>query len=340
MNDLKKCLGYLYSAARKRLIHLNLQILYQCNFRCAICDFWKESYQTMPVLSAANVEVIAGKLRRIGPMVVSIGGGEPLLHPELPDIIRILKRDHFPVMICNGWFITPETAAELFRAGLYEVSVSLDYATAGRHDEMRNAPGAFDRACSALKALMMNRTSANQRVHLIAVVMEDNLDEIEPLILKARELGVSTLVTMYSHGRGAKPSRTGHKEVSARLLELKQKYPDFVALRSYLARFSEASAGEIRPCYAGRNLFNIDCQGNVSRCIDRIEAVAGNMLTDDPETIVASLLNQHGSNDCGACWTSCRGNFETMLYGPNRLANLRDCYAMIKRVPLPKGVPC
>jgi MoaA/NifB/PqqE/SkfB family radical SAM enzyme len=338
MDKWGKILNFSYSFSRKRLVHLNLQILYQCNFQCKICDFWGEPYKSMPMLSAADVRTIVEKLRSIGPMIVSIGGGEPLLHPDLLDIIRILKQHHFPVMICNGWYITPELARELFRAGLYEISVSLDYASPEKHDALRGMPGAFERACYALTTLMECRVSPDQRVHMIAVVMDDNLDQIESLIQLARKLGVTFLVTLYSHGRGSKSPRPAQRNVSADLLELKRKYPDFVALRGYLARFSAASnAGTgVMPCYAGKNLFNIDSSGNVSRCIDRMDDVAGNMLTDDPTAIARELLKQQKRNDCGDCWTSCRGNFETLMYGPDRFLNMLDGYRMLKSIPLKK----
>lgn len=336
MGDLTKRLKFFSSFARKRLVHLNLQLLYQCNFRCTICDFWKSPYQDRPMLSAADVRTMAAKLRQIGPMIVSIGGGEPLLHPELPEIIRILARDHFPVMICNGWYITPARAKELFSAGLHEISISLDFASADQHDRLRGTPGAFDQACAALTTLMASRVSPEQRVHMISVVMEENLDQIEALILLAKKLGVTYLVTLYSHGRGSKdPLAAGRPDFSARLLELKRKYPDFVALRGYLARFTEASSGDgVLPCYAGKNLFNIDCQGNVTRCIDRIDDPVGNILTDDPAILVKALERKQQSEVCGDCWTSCRGNFETLMYGSGRIMNLVDGYRMLKGVPL------
>jgi MoaA/NifB/PqqE/SkfB family radical SAM enzyme len=288
------------------------------------------------MLSAADVRVIEQKLRTIGPMIVSIGGGEPLLHPELLDIIRILKQNNFPVMICNGWYITPELARELFRAGLYEISVSLDFSSPEKHDGLRGVPGAFDQACNALTTLMNCRVSPQQRVHMIAVVMDDNIDQIESLIQLAQKLGVTFLVTLYSHGRGAKAPKPATENVSEILLGLKKKYPNFVALRGYLDRFSGASNADtgVMPCYAGRNLFNIDCQGNVSRCIDRMEDSAGNMLTEDPDAITGKLLKQQRNNDCSDCWTSCRGNFETMMYGPDRFLNILDGYRMLKSIPL------
>lgn len=334
MHDLSKRLKYLYSFMRKRLVHLNLQILYQCNFRCTICDFWKEPYRNLPKMSAADAWIISEKLRAIGPQIVSIGGGEPLLHPELPEIVRALAKNHFPVMICNGWFVTPERARELFEAGLYEISISLDYANPEKHDKQRGTAGAFAHAVQALETLFKNRAYPHQRVHMISVIMEDNLDEIEPLARLAQQMGITYLVTLYSHARGTKSSRVPREDVSSYLLALRRKYSNFASLRGYLSRFTEATNKGIIPCYAGKNLFNIDCQGNVTRCIDRLDHVAGNILSDDLCSIEQTLHRQNQGNDCGDCWTSCRGNIETLMYGQNLFANLYDSHQVTKSVRL------
>ena len=334
MHDAGKRLRYLYSFARKRLVHLNLQILYQCNFRCSICDFWKEPYKSMAPMSVPGARTIAEKLRTAGPLIVTIGGGEPLLHPDLTEIVRAFAKNNFPVMICNGWYMTPDRARELFKAGLYEVSISLDYADPGKHDRQRGMPGAFDRALAGLEMLHKSRVHPHQRVHMISVIMDDNLDEIEPLVKLAQKIGITYLVTLYSHGRGSKSSRIPGPDVSARLLELRKKYSNFVGVRGYLSRFTQAAGEGVTPCSAGKNLFNIDCQGNVTRCIDRLDAVAGNIVTGDFSAIERKLGEQYRSNDCGACWTSCRGNIETLMYGPQRLASLMDSYQVTKNVPL------
>lgn len=334
MHDLGKRLRYTYSFIRKRLVHLNLQILYQCNFRCSICDFWKEPYKSMPQLSAANAEIIAEKLKAAGPLIVTIGGGEPLLHQELTEIVRAFSTNNFPVMICNGWFLTPDRARELLEAGLYEVSISVDYADPEKHDQQRGMPGSFERALAGLDMLHRNRVHPSQRVHMISVIMDDNLMEIEPLIQLAQKIGITYLVTLYSHSRGTKAVRASRADISAHLLTLRKKYPNFVGVRGYLSRFTEAMNGGVNPCYAGKNLFNIDCQGNVTRCIDRLDRVAGNILTSDFRTIKRELRKQHDSNDCAACWTSCRGNIETLMYGSQRLVNLWDSHQVTKNVPL------
>lgn len=336
MHDLGKKLKYIYSFALKRFVHVNLQILYQCNFRCSICDFWKEPYASMPMISASDARLISEKLKTIGPQIVSIGGGEPLLHPELSEIIRALAKHHFTVMICNGWYITDAQARNLFRAGLYEISISLDFANPEKHDRQRGTPGAFERAVRALEVLHNNRVHPHQRVHMISVVMDDNLDEIEHLLQLAQKMGITYLVTLYSHARGAKSLRNPQRDVSAHLLGLRKKYAHFVGLRGYLSRFTEATnnGGKVLPCYAGKNLFNIDCQGNVTRCIDRLDDVAGNILTDDITLIKGKLHKQYKTSPCGDCWTSCRGNIESLMYGPNRFMNLFDSYLVTKDVQL------
>ncbi len=67
LHDIPKRLHYLYGFLQKRLIHLNLQILYTCNFHCKICDFWKEPSRDLPRLSAAQIRIIGAKLTRLGP---------------------------------------------------------------------------------------------------------------------------------------------------------------------------------------------------------------------------------------------------------------------------------
>jgi MoaA/NifB/PqqE/SkfB family radical SAM enzyme len=337
--DTLKKLNYAQSFLRKQMIHLNLQLLYSCNFQCKICDFWKDDYYVKaPKLSVEQMEIIFKKLKKISPLVVSIGGGEPLLHPDLVEITKIIARDNFPVMICNGWFVTPQNAKELFKAGMWEVSISVDYANPEKHDAQRGKIGAFEHAINALQVLNENRVYPEQRVHMISVIMDDNLEEIESLIKLSKEIGVTYLITFYSNYRGKKESLASSKEISRRLLELKKKYPDvFLALPGFIERFSEHQDNPkgIVPCYAGRNLFNIDSQGEVTRCIDRLDNSAGNILRADLDEILKKLKTQASSNDCGACWTSCRGSIESMMYGKNKLKNYIAYHKMTKGVAIP-----
>lgn len=332
----KKGIRYFYSVLRKQLIHLNLQLLYTCNYKCRICDFWKEEYKNAPQLSLEQIEAIAEKIKPLGPQIISIGGGEPLMHKDIVGITRTLAKDNFPVMICNGWFVTPEISRDLFDAGMYEVSISVDYSDAEKHDRQRGKKGSYDRAVKALETLQRNRTRPWQRVHMISVVMEDNIDQIEDLILLAKDIGVTYLVTLYSDGRGKKHRQFNDVDLSARLMNLKNKYKDFLALPGYLSKFTESvrNISGISPCYAGKNLYNIDSSGNVTLCIDRLDDPVGNIFENDIRSIRSALLDKHKKNTCGECWTSCRGAIEALMYDNDKIANWKAMYRSVKNIPI------
>jgi radical SAM protein with 4Fe4S-binding SPASM domain len=124
-------------------------------------------------------------------------------------------------------------------------------------------------------------------------------------------------------------------EVAQRLLELKRRHRQFVALRGYLARLTEAIARNgIGPCHAGQNLCNIDTQGDVGLCIDRLDEPVGNILTDDVLVLEQLLRNRARTNQCRDCWTSCRGSIEALRHGEMKLGSLLDYYRMTRPVAL------
>lgn len=329
-NYIRKSLRLGGSFMTGNYIHCNLQVTYRCNFRCEICDFWKPEYQSRNELSLEDIRTVADKLARLGTFLVSLAGGEPLVRSDLDRVIAILAEDHFPILITNGWFVDEGMSRALFRWGLQEISVSIDYASAARHDAMRGRPGAFDRGIKALELLRKNRPSAMNRVHMITVLMDDNIDEIEDLIRLARELKVTYLVTLYSFNRGKKAERLPKRAVSDYLMGLKAKYPHFVSLSGYVKRFDEAIAkGGIGDCLAGKRYLNIDNRGDVARCTETTDEPVGNVIREDILALRDKLYAQNETTRCAQCWTSCRGFAESMYKG-NRLKNTMEFFNTIR----------
>jgi MoaA/NifB/PqqE/SkfB family radical SAM enzyme len=314
-----------------RLIHCNLQVTYRCNFRCQICDFWKQTHHKSQELSVDDVRVIGRKLGRFGTLIVSLAGGEPLMREDLAEIITILnKANHFPILITNGWFVDESRAREILQAGLQEISVSVDYADPAKHDRQRGKAGAWDRAIEALEILNRCRTNKRNRVHMISVLMDDNLDQIEELIKLSRRLGVTYMVNLYSSNRGTKAPRLPGTPVTEQLLALKRAYPEFITLTSYIENFDRAiAAGGIGDCQTGRLLMNVDNYGNVARCTETLDRPVGCILTDDAKAIRRRLLEAQQSGHCAQCWTSCRG-FAECMYKKPRLRQLREFYVSVR----------
>jgi len=317
---------------RRRFIHCNLQVTYRCNFRCKICDFWKTRHQREDELTLEQIRLIGRKLKQLGTLIISLAGGEPLIREDLFDVIRILNEEnHFPILITNGWFVNEDLAADILKAGLQEISVSVDYADPAKHDAMRGKEGSWKRAINALDLLHRKRPDRRNRVHMITVLMDDNLDEIEALIKISRELGVTYMVNLYSWNRGSKERRLPHQKVSDYLLNLKQKYPEFVSMTTYLERMDEAvEHGGLGRCQTGKLLMNIDNKGKVARCTETLDEPVGNILTEEIDQIVSKLRSRQRETDCAQCWTSCRGFAESMIQSP-RLRQLKEFHISTKR---------
>jgi len=67
------------------------------------------------------------KLGALGTSVVTISGGEPLMHPELDDVIRRIRQNGMVAgLITNGYLLVPERIQRLNRAGLEWLQISID----------------------------------------------------------------------------------------------------------------------------------------------------------------------------------------------------------------------
>ncbi|HEY3448917.1 MAG TPA: radical SAM protein [Myxococcales bacterium] len=312
-------------------IHCNLQVTYRCNFKCDICDFWKTQHDQAEELSIGDIRLIGKKLNELGTLIISLAGGEPLIREDLCDVIHVLNEEnHFPILITNGWFVNESLAKDLSKAGLQEISVSVDYADPAKHDKQRGAKGSWERAVKALELLNRYRSNKTNRVHMITVLMDDNLEEIEKLIVLAKDIGVTYMVNLYSWNRGVKARRLPGTSVTKHLLDLKRRYPEFISLTSYLEQMDQAIAqGGIGNCQTGRLLMNIDNKGNVARCTETLDEPVGNLLQEDVHAIYDKLCERQRTKDCAACWTSCRGFAESM-YKPPRARQLKEFLISVK----------
>jgi MoaA/NifB/PqqE/SkfB family radical SAM enzyme len=99
----------------------------RCNLACQYCNEYDDF--SKPVPTEAMYQRI-DKLAALGTSVITISGGEPLLHPELDEIIRrIRKRGMIAGMITNGYLLVAERIQRLNQAGLEWLQISIDNVT-------------------------------------------------------------------------------------------------------------------------------------------------------------------------------------------------------------------
>jgi MoaA/NifB/PqqE/SkfB family radical SAM enzyme len=96
----------------------------RCNLDCAYCNEYDKVSDPVPLpVMLERVD----RLADLGTTIITLSGGEPMLHPDLDRIIqRIRERNAIATLITNGYLITPERIEGLNRAGLDYLQISID----------------------------------------------------------------------------------------------------------------------------------------------------------------------------------------------------------------------
>jgi MoaA/NifB/PqqE/SkfB family radical SAM enzyme len=96
----------------------------RCNLSCTYCNEFDDFSKPVP---AAEMIHRIDRLADLGTSIISFSGGEPLLHPELEDlIVHIRRRGAIAGMITNGYLLTADRIRRLNRAGLEHMQISID----------------------------------------------------------------------------------------------------------------------------------------------------------------------------------------------------------------------
>ncbi|GHF59206.1 radical SAM/SPASM domain-containing protein [Streptomyces mashuensis] len=157
---------------------------YACPLRCSHC-YSESGRRPSRQLSPEDMLRVADALISLGPRVVALSGGEPLLVKGLFEVAGRLSRAGVKTAVyTSGWVMEPWMADGLAQV-FDEVIVSLDGATAQVHDRIRGRRGSFDRALSALTMLSgVARERRRQGLRPLwfgidCVVVRSNLPQLE-----------------------------------------------------------------------------------------------------------------------------------------------------------------
>jgi MoaA/NifB/PqqE/SkfB family radical SAM enzyme len=325
--------GYLWRGARLlktfvggKISHANIQLTNRCNMRCGFCTFPERAVAPSAELTTEQWRSVSRKLSEAGSVVCSLEGGEPFLREDLVQIVEGFAQFHHPWLYTNGWYVTPELARDLWKNGLIEIGVSIDYATKEKHDQSRRLPGAFEKAVAAIKTLAACAPRGGRSVHILSILLHDNVAELEPLLELSKSLGVRHMFTLLStHGiyRSARAQSVPREKVAPRIFELKKRYPHLAMFRSYVEGIDRYLDGNPPPCGAGISGMNIDHLGNVSSCIELADRNVASLVRDAWPEVERKLAAFSEPRSCTKCWTLCRGATEAMA-GKPKLANWRD----------------
>ena len=228
----------------------------RCNLACTYCNEYDDFSKPVEL---AEMERRIDHLGRLGTSVITISGGEPLLHPELDGVIaRIRRTGAIAGMITNGYLLMPERIARLNAAGLDHMQISID-------NVMPDAVS--KKSLKVLDAkLKMLAEHAEFHVNINSVVGGGiaNPEDAYTVSKRALELGFSSTIGIIHDGSGQlKPLGAAERAVWDRVRKLtRRSYSRFNGFQEAIAN---GEPNEWR-CRAGARYLYICEQGLVHYC--------------------------------------------------------------------------
>ncbi len=228
----------------------------RCNLACEYCNEYDDFSKPVPTETMFRR---VDKLAEFRTSVITISGGEPLLHPELDAIIhRIRKHGMISGLITNGYLLTAERIQRLNRAGLEWLQISIDNVTP---DEVsKKSLKVLDKKLQSLAE------HAEFHVNINSVVGGGVHNPQDALVIgkRAVELGFSSTVGIIHDGQGQlQPLRDEERRVYHEMKSLEKR--SFTRINGFQDNIALGRPNQWR-CRAGARYLYICEDGLVHYC--------------------------------------------------------------------------
>lgn len=158
----------------------------RCNLRCRHCYSVSDGGVAEREMTTDQAKGFLAQLRDAGAPVCLFSGGEPLLRPDLFELLAEAKRIGLPTVIStNGTQIDADITRRLHDLSLRYVGISLD-GQEPFHDRFRQVQGSFQAALNGIE----NCRQAGLRTGLRFTITQANVDQVEAVFDIARQIGV------------------------------------------------------------------------------------------------------------------------------------------------------
>ena len=228
----------------------------RCNLACEYCNEYDDFSKPVP-LEALFQRI--DKLAALGTSVVTISGGEPLLHPELDDVIRRIRANGMIAgMITNGYLLVAERIQRLNNAGLEWLQISIDNVTPD--DVSKKSLKVLD------KKLQLLAEHADFHVNINSVVGGGVCNPQDALTIgrRALELGFTSTVGIIHDGGGQlQPLGEEERRVYHEMKAMEKS--SFTRINGFQDNIAQGRPNEWR-CRAGARYLYICENGLVHYC--------------------------------------------------------------------------
>lgn len=237
-------------------VQVHMVPMRRCNLACGYCNEYDNVSQPVPL---EEMDRRVDRLAALGTTLVTISGGEPLLHPELDDIIgRIRSQGMMAGCITNGYLLVKERIERLNRAGLDYLQISIDNV---QPDEVSvKSLKVLDKKLELLAQYAEFEVNINSVLGSGVKHPEDALT----IARRAVELGFITTVGIIHDGHGQlRPLEANEAAIYEQVRNLGKR--SFARLNRFQDNITQAKANDWK-CRAGSRYLYICENGLVHYC--------------------------------------------------------------------------
>jgi radical SAM protein with 4Fe4S-binding SPASM domain len=253
------------------LVQIVLEVTYKCTHDCIFCyNCWKHEYPVAPELTTAQFEGVLSRFPQC--RQVSLSGGEPLLRPDIIEIVKAArKRARLVSLLTTGELLTPGLADALGRLGVF-LQIPI-HGTEATHESLTRRRGSYRRALEAMALLAERRMPFGTST----VVMKQNLRELPAILELSAAMGACENISIrfLQGGEGMKrPEQVLSREDAVLMLKALDRAAGKLGIRTALGvpnlpcvidekPFRRVNFGQ---CGAGVDWFTVDPSGRMRIC--------------------------------------------------------------------------
>jgi MoaA/NifB/PqqE/SkfB family radical SAM enzyme len=304
----------------------NILLNYKCTQACLQCNIPQQDLNPT-YIPINHFKLIIDRLAQYGTQVVNLTGGEPLLHPRLSQIFRLIKEKKFTrVQLLSNFYASEKKIDHIIKLLLkYRISLSCSFDGFGEvADKLRGAQDVAQIVMRGIEELdKQNRKLGKPILTAVNVVInQQNLHQVPEIITYIERLGWKAYIDVYRW------SSNNHNEVESlkikdfnkldRVLAIAKKSPAVLTPRwlmngfvNYLKDNYPKKCPYLNSPTFGSKFF-IHPNGDVKVCIG---GEIGNLLRQSPAEIFSSEKWNKLRDDfkvCRGCWNACYTPFSSI----------------------------
>jgi MoaA/NifB/PqqE/SkfB family radical SAM enzyme len=243
-------------ASTKHPVLVHIVPMRRCNLACSYCNEYDKTSDPVPIDTMLKR---IDKLAEFGTSVVTISGGEPMMHPEIYDVVeRIRHHGMIAGLISNGYYFQPEKIKKLNEAGLDYLQISIDNVIP---DDVSK------KSLKVLDAKLQNLSKhAKFKVNINSVLGSgvNSPDDALTIAKRAVELGFSSTVGVIHDEMGLQKGLSDHeKDVYKQVKSLGTR--SYARWNWFQDKIADGEEYQWR-CRAGARYLYIDEAGMVHWC--------------------------------------------------------------------------